>query len=72
MQGGVYITHMEATHMIRNYPSYTTAQLESAVAAGRGNETMVQEIANRKSGVSVIRLTPQIMGGKVMAKVGRL
>ncbi len=58
--------------MTRNYPSYTTAQLEAYVAAGRGNETMIQEIANRKAGASVVRVTPQIMGGKVVVKVGRI
>lgn len=29
------------------YPAYTTAQLQAAVDAGRGNEKMVGEIARR-------------------------
>lgn len=66
----------------RKYPSYTTAQLESFVADIKANETgsdacmrmiaMQDEIERRKSGLSVVRATPQIMGGKVMTKVGRL
>ncbi len=47
-------------------------QLEAAVAAGRGTEAMAQEIADRKAGVSVARMVPQIIGGKVMTKIGRL
>lgn len=46
--------------MTRKYPSYTTAQLEAAVAAGRGTAEMIEEIAARKAGVSVARVTPQI------------
>lgn len=29
------------------YPAYTTAQLEAAIAEGRGNEKMVGEVARR-------------------------
>lgn len=56
----------------RKYPSYTTTELEASVAAGRGNDVMIEEIARRKSGLSVAQVTPQIMGGKVVVKVGRL
>jgi hypothetical protein len=56
----------------RKYPSMTTAELEKAVAEGRGNPVMVQEIADRKSGASQIRVTPQILGGKVQVKLGRM
>jgi hypothetical protein len=63
---------MEETPMTRKYPSYTTQELESFVASGRGNDSIVQEIADRKSGASMIRLTPQIMSGKVVTKIGRL
>lgn len=44
----------------RKYPSYTTSQLEEAVAAGRGNDVMIKEIADRKAGVSVGLVVPQI------------
>lgn len=56
----------------RKYPSYTTKELEAFVAAGRGNDAMTQEIADRKSGASIVRATPQIQGGKVVTKVGRM
>lgn len=56
----------------RKYPSYTTEDLETAVALGRGNGVMIQEIADRKSGVSVARFTPQIVGGKFITKFGQL
>jgi hypothetical protein len=56
----------------RKYPSYTLAQLEQAVAEGRGNPVMLQEIADRKAGRSVTLVVPQILGGKAMIKVGRL
>lgn len=56
----------------RKYPSYTTEELEASVAAGRGNDVMIEEIARRKAGLSVATVTPQIMGGKVVTKVGRL
>lgn len=45
--------------MNRKYPSYTLADLEKFVAEGRGNPVMVQEIADRKSGVSKHAVTPQ-------------
>jgi hypothetical protein len=44
----------------RNYPAYTLAQLETFVAEGNGNEMMVKEIADRKAGISVPFVTPQI------------
>jgi len=56
----------------RKYPSYTLADLEKAVAEGRGNPTMVEEIANRKSGASQHKVTPQILGGQVQVKLGRM
>jgi N-methylhydantoinase B/oxoprolinase/acetone carboxylase alpha subunit len=58
--------------MDRRYPSYTLADLEKAVAAGRGTPEMMQEIADRKSGASVIKVTPQILGGKAQTRVGRM
>lgn len=56
----------------RKYPSYTLADLVNFVAAGQGNPIMVQEIADRKAGDSAIKLTPQLIGGKVITKVGRM
>jgi len=56
----------------RKYPSYSLAELERFVAEGRGNSVMKQEIADRKSGASTYKVTPQILGGTVQAKIGRL
>ncbi len=56
----------------RKYPGYTLAQLESFVAEGKGNPVMVQEIADRKSGKSVYRPTPQVSGGVPSFRVGRM
>lgn len=61
-----------ANKSARKYPSYTLGQLEQAVADGRGNPVMLQEIADRKAGISSLRVTPQILGGKAQVKVGRL
>lgn len=56
----------------RKYPSYTTVELENAVTSGRGNDVMIEEIARRKAGLSVAMVTPQLLGGKAVVKVGRL
>lgn len=56
----------------RKYPAYTLAQLEGFVAEGKGTPVMVQEIADRKSGKSVYRPTPQVGGGVSVFRVGRL
>ncbi len=56
----------------RKYPGYTLAQLEAAVAEGRGTDLMVQEIAARKAGTSAAFRTPQIAGGQPRLRVGRL
>jgi hypothetical protein len=65
-------THMDGATSTRKYPSYTTADLEAFVACGQGNAIMVQEIADRKSRISVIHATPQLLGGKVQTKIGRM
>lgn len=56
----------------RKYPSYSLAELEAFVANGRGNPVMVQEIADRKAGISNVLVTPQILGGIVNPRVGRM
>jgi hypothetical protein len=63
---------MDGATSTRKYPSYTTAQLEAFVASGQGNAVMVKEIADRKAGFSVIHATPQLHGGKVQIKIGRM
>lgn len=63
---------MNSAHTTRKYPSYTLAQLEAFVAEGRGNPAMLQEIADRKAGRSVARVTPQIDGGIPMPVIGRM
>ncbi len=45
----------------RKYPAYTLAELEAAVAAGRGNQVMLDEIAARKAGTSKVLTIPQIV-----------
>jgi len=40
---------MDGAISTRKFPAYTTAQLEAAVAAGRGTEAMIQEIADRNA-----------------------
>jgi hypothetical protein len=67
---------------MRKYPSYTTAQLESAIAEIKANETgsdacmrviaMGDEVARRKAGISQAAITPQLAGGKIMTKIGRM
>lgn len=56
----------------RKYPSYTLTELEKFVAEGKGNPVMVQEIADRKSGASTVKTTPQILGGKAQVRIGRM
>jgi hypothetical protein len=63
---------MDGATTTRKYPSYTTASLKAFVASGQGNSVMVQEIADREAGVSVIHPTPQLIGGKVQTKIGRM
>jgi hypothetical protein len=63
---------MDAARSNRKYPSYTLADLERFVAEGQGTPSMVQEIADRKAGRSVTLVTPQLLGGRPVVKVGRL
>lgn len=63
---------MDAARSNRKYPGYTLAQLEAAVADGRGTPVMVQEIADRKAGLSEALVVPQIEGGKPVHKIGRM
>lgn len=56
----------------RKYPSYSLSELEAFVTNGDGNPVMIQEIADRKIGASQHKVTPQLIGGKVVTKVGRM
>lgn len=56
----------------RKYPSYSLAELEIFIANGEGTPVMIQEIADRKSGASQHKVTPQLIGGRVVTKVGRM
>ncbi len=53
----------------RMFPSSTTSELKSRLSTvGLDAETMakiVKEIGARESGISVVKVTPQIEGGKV-------
>ena len=61
---------------MRMYPSYTTKQLKEIVAVGNLSDDMTAkmnaEIKDREEGLSVTKVTPQIEGGMVQVKVGRL
>jgi hypothetical protein len=70
--GGGSGSNKPMKQVTRKYPSYTLADLEKAVVEGRGNPVMVQEIADRKSGASQHKVTPQILGGQVQVKLGRM
>lgn len=61
-----------ANDAARKFPSYTLADLEKMVAEGKGNAAILEEIAARKAGTSEARVTPQILGGKVQTKLGRM
>lgn len=58
----------------RMYPGYTLSELQEMVktATGETLEKMSKEIVARESGASKVSVTPQIQGGKVQVKVGRL
>lgn len=66
------VMDMEKAMDARKFPSYTLADLEAMVASGKGTPEIVQEIADRKAGHSTAAVTPQILGGKAMFKVGRM
>jgi hypothetical protein len=63
---------MDAAPCHRKFPGYTLAELEAAVAAGRGTPVMEAEIAARKDGTSVHYKVPQVEGGKPVARIGRM
>jgi hypothetical protein len=63
---------MDGARSQRNYPGYTTKELEDFVAQGRGTEAMIKEIAGRKSGLSKVVSTPQVpWDSKPIIKPGR-
>jgi len=64
---------MDAGHKSnRKYPAFSLADLKRFVAEGRGNDAMLEEIMAREAGISHPFVTPQILGGKPVTKVGRL
>lgn len=70
---------MDAGRTTRKYPSYTTAQLEAFVAEGvtefRPAEKVADisaEVAARKNGTSRHFAIPQIEGGQLVFKIGRM
>lgn len=56
----------------RKFPGYTLAQLKASVEAGTANDAIIAEIAAREAGASVVYTVPQILGGKVSIRVGRM
>lgn len=66
---------MDANNSTRKYPSYTLAELEAFVAKGKGNDVMLKEIADRKSGASKHLVVPQADWKNVKVKlptIGRM
>lgn len=66
---------MDTGRTNRKFPSYTLAELErmvGKVADPAVRATMQGEIDGRKAGTSVAFKVPQVEGGKVAIKVGRL
>lgn len=65
---------MDAARSTRKYPSYTTKELKEFIARDgeNANPVMVKEVADRESGASVPRLTPQVAGGRVIPRLGRM
>lgn len=65
---------MDAARTNRKFPSYSTKELKTFVAnAGdAANPVMVQEIADREAGVSAPIHTPQIDGGNIVIRLGRM
>lgn len=53
-----------ATKTNRMFPAYTLKELEAAIAAGRGTDAMVAEVAARKAGASKAFVVPQLMPRK--------
>jgi hypothetical protein len=56
----------------RKFPGYTLAELKAFVAAGKGTAEMMTEIANREIGTSTHYRVPQLIGGKVSLRIGRM
>lgn len=60
----------------RLYPSYHISELKSWVKEGKldpeTNKKVLREIVARETGTSKVKVTPQIEGGKVKNKVGRM
>jgi tRNA(Ile2) C34 agmatinyltransferase TiaS len=65
-----YVVERE-TNMTTDMTNYKTSELAQSVDVD-DYAVMVQEIADRKAHVSVIKATPQILGGKVQTKIGRM
>jgi hypothetical protein len=63
---------MDAAKTKRRFPGYTLRELKERVAAGQGNEAMVLEIEARESGRRTPGVTPQIQGGLVIPRLGRM
>jgi hypothetical protein len=65
---------MDAARSTRKYPAYTTEQLKEFIAkdGDNANPVMVKEVADREAGISVPRFTPQIEGGLVIPRLGRM
>lgn len=51
---------MDAAPVRRKYPGYTLAQLEAAMADGRGTAEIAAEIAMRKAEIRLPFRTPQV------------
>ena len=62
-----------APRTARKFPAYTLAELKSWVAAGTATnlDAVLAEIAAREAGATHYKV-PQIEGGKVQPRIGRM
>lgn len=70
---------MDTGRTTRKFPGYTTAQLEASIAEGITENRsvgifnkMVEEVSARKACASIPFAVPQIKGGTLVFKVGRM
>ena len=56
----------------RKFPGHTLAELKAFVAAGKGTAEMMTEVENRETGANTHYRVPQLIGGKVSLRIGRM
>ena len=56
----------------RKFPGHTLAELKAFIAAGKGTAEMMTEVENRETGANTHYRVPQLIGGKVLLRLGRM